>query len=151
MVEAMTDEMVEGAFRYFDRIEALGGVVRAIEMGFFQKEIADSAARYQREIDTKQRIIVGVNDFVLEGEEPLEYLRISEKAEAAKIAALHRYRKDRDQRKVRAALDALRRASERDVNLMQPILDACVAGATLGEMCTTMKEIFGEWQEPIVY
>jgi len=149
-VEWLTDEMEEGAFKYFDKIESMGGVVPAIEKGFFQREIAESAYRYQKEIDEMKRIIVGVNKYVME-EEPIEYLKVPDEVEVRQIERLNRVRRERDAAKVERALDHLRKAAEGSENLMYPILECTEAYATLQEMCDVLREVFGEYTEPPVY
>ncbi|MEE9236562.1 MAG: methylmalonyl-CoA mutase family protein [Thermoplasmata archaeon] len=150
-LEWMTDHMEEEAYRYFDRIEELGGVIPAIRKGFYQREIARSAYRYQREIDRKERVIVGVNAHITEEPEVVEYLRIDREAERRQLKRLERVRKKRDSRKVRGALEGLRKAAEGEDNLMPPILECARAYATLGETVETLKEVFGLYEEPLVY
>jgi methylmalonyl-CoA mutase N-terminal domain/subunit len=151
-VEWLTNEMVEGAFKYFDKIEALGGVVSAIEKGFQQKEIADAAYRYQKEIDKKRRTIVGVNDYVMEGHEDIQYLKVDEAVTKRQVGRLHATKKKRDNKKVKAALDEIRRAADSDSkNLMYPILKAVQAYASVGELCDALRDIWGEYEEPPVY
>jgi methylmalonyl-CoA mutase N-terminal domain/subunit len=151
-VEWLTNEMVEGAFKYFDRIDAMGGVVAGIEKGFFQKEIADAAYRYQQEIDDKRRIIVGVNDFQTDEPEVINFLKVEDVVARRQIKRLNLTRKKRDAKKVGSALDAIRRASDReDRNLLYPIVDAVKGYATLGEICDTLRDVWGEYEEPPVY
>ncbi len=152
-VEWLTDQMEEGALRYFDRIAALGGVVPAIEKGFFQREIHESAVRYQREIDTKERTIVGVNDYVTAEEEGINYLRISPQVETDKVAALRAFRRGRDGPAVAAQLDLLRRHADavQPPNLMPTFMSATAAGVTMGEICSLLEELWGGWDEPLIY
>jgi methylmalonyl-CoA mutase N-terminal domain/subunit len=153
-VEWLTDRMEEEAFKYFDRIDDLGGVLKGIDSGFFQKEIADSAYRYQREVEVDERVIVGVNRYVADAELQVPILKINEAARDRQIARLKKLRAKRDGKKCSAALDALTKACEREegeVNLMGPLLDAVSAWATLGEICDTMKEVFGEYREPAMF
>ena len=151
-VEWLTNEMVEGAFKYFDKIDALGGVVSAIEKGFQQKEIADAAYRYQKEIDKKRRTIVGVNDYVMEGHEDIQYLKVDEAVTKRQVGRLHATKKKRDNKKVKAALDEIRRAADSDdKNLMYPILKAVQAYASIGELCDALRAVWGEYEEPPVY
>lgn len=127
-------------------------MVKAIEQGFPQREIGDSAYRYQRAVDTKERIIVGVNEFTL-GDERIEIpiLRIDPKIEEEQRERLERLRKRRDNQKVKKLLDELRQAASSHANIMYPILDATRAYATLGEICKVLKSVFGEYREPPIY
>ena len=150
-VEAMTDRIEEEAYSYFDRIEALGGVIPAIRKGFFQQEIANSAYRYQKEIEDKERTIVGVNDFVIEEPSAIEPLRVSKESHERQMRRLQKLRKERDAKKHARALDALRKACEGTENTMPIILNAVRARATLGEICDVMREVFGMWEEPLLY
>jgi methylmalonyl-CoA mutase N-terminal domain/subunit len=150
-VEWMTDHMEEEAYRYFDRIEEIGGVIPAIKRGFHQREIARAAYRYQREIEKGDRKIVGVNAFVVEEPEVVEYLRIDKEAERRQLRRLERLREDRDSMQVERSLTALRKGAEGDANLMPLILESVKAGVTLGETVSTLKEVFGVYEEPLIY
>ncbi|MHA1812547.1 MAG: acyl-CoA mutase large subunit family protein [Candidatus Thorarchaeota archaeon] len=151
-VEALTNEMEEEAYKYFDRVEALGGVLEAIEKGFFQKEIANAAYRYQKEVEEKRRIIVGVNEYVLEGEEiKIPVLKIDPEVEKKQIERLNRVRRERDNKKVQEVLDKLRKASEGDENVMPYVVEAVKAYASIGEICDVWREVFGEWEEPKIF
>ena len=150
-LESLTDELEEEAYRYFDRIQELGGVIPAIRKGFFQQEIANSAYRYQREIEDKERVIVGVNDFVVDEQPELEALRVSEASLKAQVERLRRIRRTRDAKKHARSLDQLRKGCEGDANTMPLILDAVRAKATLGEIIDVMRETFGVWEEPLLY
>jgi len=150
-LEALTDELEDEAYRYFDRIQDLGGVIPAIRKGFFQQEIANSAYRYQREIEDKERVIVGVNDFVVDEQPEVEPLRVTEASLKAQVERLRRLRRTRDAKKHTQSLDRLRKACEGDENTMPFILDAVRAKATLGEVIDVMREVFGVWEEPLLY
>jgi methylmalonyl-CoA mutase N-terminal domain/subunit len=152
-VEAVTDAMEEGAEKYFEQIDALGGVVPAIEVGFFQKEIANAAFVYQQEIERKERIIVGVNDYVEEGEEiEIPILRIEEdqvgKLQSRKLAAL---RKRRDAKRAQESLDNIKEATEKGENIMPHLIDGAHAYCTLGEMVDVMREVYSEYEEPAFF
>ena len=150
-VEWLTDKMEEETYRYFDKVEKFGGVIPAIERGFFQREIAESAYRYQREIDENKRVVVGVNDYKTDEELSIPILRMDEKGEQRQINRLKKLRKDRNQSKFDRNLKRLKKAAEGDENLMPYILD-CVHGyATLGETCDVLREVFGEYKEPAIY
>ncbi len=150
-VEWFTDFMEEEAYKYFDRIDAKGGVIPAIKKGFFQQEIANSAYRYEREVNEKRRIIVGVNEYVSEDEAPIELLKIRPEGERAQRDRLARLRAERDAKRWEASLRALQVAAEGEENLMPHILEAVTARATLGEICDSLKEVFGTYEEPILY
>lgn len=150
-VEYLTDRMEEEAYEYFDKIEALGGVIPAIEKGFFQKEIARAAYRYQKETDEKERIIVGVNEYV--EEEPIEIglIEMDPEGEKKHLERLRIVKKERDNGKVERALGGLGKAAEGEDNVMPHILDCVGAYATLGETCGVFRDVFGEYKEPIIY
>lgn len=150
-IEWLTDKMEEETYHYFDKVEKFGGVIPAIERGFFQREIAESAYRYQREIDENKRIVVGVNDYKTDEEPSIPILRMDEKGEHRQINRLKKLRKERNQSKFDRNLTRLKKAAEGDENLMPYILD-CVHGyATLGETCDVLREVFGEYKEPAIY
>jgi methylmalonyl-CoA mutase N-terminal domain/subunit len=152
-VEALTDRLEAGCYEYFRRAEELGGTVAAIEQGFPQREIADSAYRYQREIEARQRTVVGVNDFHQGNEEPLDIPIHTITAESLErhLARLNRVRGERDQSAAAAGLARLERAA-RDgrENLMPYVLDAVRAYATLGEMCNVLRGVYGEYREHVL-
>jgi len=147
-VEALTDEMEAKAWEYIHKIDELGGIVRAIELGYPQKEIAEAAYTYQREVDSGKRVIVGVNKYVTDEEIPVEILKIDEAREQAQIRRLREIKKTRDNSKVRKCLDELRRASEENRNLLPYILDAVKSYATLQEICDVWRQVFGEYRDP---
>jgi len=150
-VEKLTDEMEEAAYGYFARIDELGGMVEAIRRNFPQREIADAAFTYQREVDERKRIVVGVNDFVQEGEEPTPILRIDPALERKQVDRLAATRAKRDGAEVEASLAELKRAAATEENLMPPIIAAARARATEGEMIAAMQEVFGTYTESPVF
>ncbi len=151
-VEHLTNELERQAYEYFAQIDALGGVVEAIKENFFQQEIADASFRYQAEVEAKQRIIVGVNRYQLEDEQPLEILKIDPALEPQQIERVKALRGRRDSAAVESALAALKAASARDdVNLMPVILDAARAYVTMGEMCDVWRDVWGVWRETPVF
>jgi methylmalonyl-CoA mutase, N-terminal domain len=151
-VEHLTNELERQAYEYFSRIDALGGVVEAIKENFFQREIADASFRYQAEVESNQRVIVGVNRYQLDDEQPLEILKIDPALERQQIERVKALRGRRDSAAVEAALGALKAASARDdVNLMPVILDAARAYVTMGEMCDVWREVWGTWRETPVF
>jgi methylmalonyl-CoA mutase N-terminal domain/subunit len=149
-IEALTDEMERQAEKYFKQIEDLGGVIPAIEASFFQKEIADSAFRYQSELEQKRRIMVGVNDFTVDEEVPIDILRIDPKLESEQVARVREVRKKRDQARCSNALTSLRKAAAGTDNLMPYILESVRAYATEGEIMNTLIEVFGIYTEKAV-
>jgi methylmalonyl-CoA mutase N-terminal domain/subunit len=150
-VEKLTDEMEEAAYRYFARIDELGGMVEAIRRNFPQREIADAAFTYQRELDERKRIIVGVNDFVQEDEEPTPILKIDVALEQKQVDRLQATKAKRDGAAVETALAELKRAAAGEGNLMPPIIDAARALVTEGEMIAALQEVFGTYTESPVF
>jgi methylmalonyl-CoA mutase N-terminal domain/subunit len=150
-IEWLTDKMEEETYKYWDRVDKLGGVLPAIEKGFYQREIANAAYKYQKEIEEKKRIIVGINDYQMD--EPIEIpiLNMDEKGEERQINRLKKLRKDRNNTKVEKNLNTLRKAAEGEENLMPYILDCVHSCATLGETCQVLRDVFGEYVEPAIY
>ena len=148
--EALTKESEEEAYAYFHRIEDLGGVIPAIESGFFQREIAEASYRYQREIDLRERVIVGVNEYVLD--EPLEIpiLQMDAQGEQRQVERLRRLRRERDNREAARCLKAVEKACRGQENVMPYLVDAVNACCTLGEICDVMRDVFGAYQEQSV-
>ncbi|MGQ9624249.1 MAG: acyl-CoA mutase large subunit family protein [Candidatus Bathycorpusculaceae bacterium] len=150
-VEALTNEMEEKAMDYIQKIDEMGGAIAAIEKGFFQKEIAESAYRYQREIEEKKRIITGLNEYTVEEEEcPIKLLRVDPRVEKEQIERLQKLKRERDNRKVKAALEKLHYAAEKEENLMPTIIEAVKAYVTLGEITEVLRKVYGEYKELIV-
>ncbi|MFX1513878.1 MAG: methylmalonyl-CoA mutase, partial [Promethearchaeota archaeon] len=150
-VEHLTNYMEKETYRYFDEIDALGGVLPAIEKGFFQQEIARAAYRYQKEIEQKKRMIVGVNEFTTDEELKIETLKISPEVEKRQIARLNQVRNSRDNAAVKKALEELRHASEGTENVMPYILAAVKEYASVGEICDVWRDVFGEYEEPPIF
>ncbi|MCO1600566.1 acyl-CoA mutase large subunit family protein [Desulfosporosinus nitroreducens] len=150
-VETFTNQMEEGAEEYFRKIDELGGVLGAIQENFFQQEIADAAYRYQQEIESKDRIIVGINDFVNEEKEKIDLLKIDPEVERAQVNRVKALKQSRDNIRVQATLDDLKVAAQGSDNLIPKIMDAVRAYATEGEMIAVLKEIFGEYREQAVF
>ena len=148
-IEARTRQMEEKAEEYFEKIDQLGGVVKAIEKGFFQKEIGRAAYEYQKAVECGRKVIVGVNSYQLEGEEiEIPLLKIDENVEIAQRKAVAAVRKERDNDKVSRELARLEKAAEGTDNLMPVILDCARCYATEGEIIEALKGVFGEYQEP---
>jgi methylmalonyl-CoA mutase N-terminal domain/subunit len=150
-VEGLTNELERQAYEYFERIEQLGGVVAAIKENFFQREIAEASFRYQSEVEKRERIVVGVNRYVQEDEQPLEILKIDAKLEGQQIERVRALRGRRDSAVVEQALAELKRAAAGDTNLMPPIVEASRAYVTMGELCDALREVWGVWRETPVF
>ena len=150
-VEELTDKMEKEAYNYFSKIDDLGGVIPAIEMGYFQREIAEAASDYQRRVDSKRRIVVGVNEFSKNNEEiEIPILEIRKEVEREQIGGLKSLREKRNEETVDAKLKSITDACRTKDNLIPLIIDAGQSHATLGELVTSMKVVFGEWQETAV-
>lgn len=149
-VESLTNRLEEAALEYFRRLDDLGGMVRAIEGGFPQREILDASQRYQREVERKERIVVGVNEYVEPEERPIPILRIGQEIESEQVACLSDLRKIRDPFKMAGAVEALQEAASCGENVMPYLIEAAKAKATLGEICMALKEVFGAYREPVV-
>ncbi len=145
-IEGLTNEILDRAQGYIDKIDELGGAASAIEKGFIQREIQDSAYRYQRDIEKGERVVVGVNKFQVEEESPKDLLRVDPSVRVSQIEGLKRLKSERDNGRVTGILGELRKAAEGNDNLMPIILDAVKAYATLGEICDALREVFGEYQ-----
>ena len=151
-VEELTDRMEKDAEDYFEKIEDMGGVITAIEKGFFQREIAYAASEYQRKVDSKRRIVVGVNKFVKENEEiEIPIMEIGQDVGQKQLDALNQLRSERDEDAVQQALTDVQEACADGSNLLKPIVAAAKAYATLGEIVVSLKAEFGEWQEAAVF
>jgi methylmalonyl-CoA mutase N-terminal domain/subunit len=151
-VEELTNRLEAEAYDYFDRIRKLGGVIPAIKENFFQREIADASFRYQHEVEQQQRIVVGVNRYQHEDEEPLEILKIDPALEGEQIGRVQALRARRDSASVESALARLKEDAEHeDRNLMGPIVDASKAYVTMGEMCDALRAVWGVWRETPVF
>jgi methylmalonyl-CoA mutase N-terminal domain/subunit len=150
-VERLTRDMEDGARAYFKTIDAMGGMVEAIERGFPQQEIAESSYRFQQSFERKEKIMVGVNAFVQQDDPPIEILYIDESTADTQLAKLEALKKTRNHDAVAQALDSLRAAARTTENLMPRIIDAVRAYATVGEMCDALREVWGEYEEvPII-
>jgi methylmalonyl-CoA mutase N-terminal domain/subunit len=148
-LEALTEQVERGAWDYIHKIDALGGMVAAIERSYPQREIADASYRYQMAVDRKQKIIVGVNEYASQ-EKPIEVLQISESVRASQIERLRNLRSERSGDSVNRQLSELRKAAEATGNLMPQIYEAVKAYATLGEICAALGDVFGTYEEVAV-
>jgi methylmalonyl-CoA mutase N-terminal domain/subunit len=146
-VEWLTDKLEAEAWKYIEIIDKMGGMVEAIKLGFPQREIADAAYRYQKQVDRGDKTIVGVNKYCVEGQAPIPLLRINPQVERDQVAGLNKVRKARDNAAVKKALAALEKAAQGKDNLVPLILTAVKAYASVGEICDTLRAVFGEYQE----
>jgi methylmalonyl-CoA mutase N-terminal domain/subunit len=149
-IEHLTDQIESSALAYVEKIDSLGGMLRAIESGFIQTEIQKAAYDYQRAVETKERVVVGVNDFVAEEERPIPTLRIDPQIEREQVQRLRALRAKRDTKKMQAAIVELERRAATSENLMPAILGAVEAYATVGEISDALRRAFGEYQESVV-
>jgi methylmalonyl-CoA mutase N-terminal domain/subunit len=149
-VERLTRDLEAEAEEYFRRIDAMGGMVAAIERGYPQRELAESAYRFQRDVEQKRQIIVGVNEFASVGLEPVPILQIDERVAEQQLARVDRLRRTRNKVTVTRALDRLRHAAAGTENTMPALLDAVRAYATIGEMCDALRDVWGEYQEAAI-
>jgi methylmalonyl-CoA mutase N-terminal domain/subunit len=150
LVEKLTDDLEREALDYFRRIDALGGMVAAVERGFPQREIQEAAFRFQQSVERGERVIVGVNEHVME-EQPHPILYIDESVAEQQTGRVAALRARRDGARVARALAELKAAAGGTANLMPPILEAARAYATVGEMCDALREVFGEYQEQPIF
>jgi methylmalonyl-CoA mutase N-terminal domain/subunit len=151
-VEYMTTQIEEKALEYIEKIDVMGGAVTAIEKGFMQREIVESAYRFQKEVENKKRIFVGVNEFVTEEEVPIPTLKVEPKIEAELVERLKKMKQKRDRTAVEDTLSKLQVAAEKEeVNLMPFIQRAVKEYVTLGEICNALREIYGEYKPPSVF
>ena len=146
-IEKLTLDMERGAKEYFETIDRMGGMVEAIEQGYPQKEISEASYRFQQAVERREKIIVGVNDFVQEDEPPHPILYIDDTAAETQLARLADLKKTRDNDAVQRSLEALRQAARGRENTMYPLLDCVRAYATVGEMCDALREVWGEYEE----
>jgi methylmalonyl-CoA mutase N-terminal domain/subunit len=150
-VEALTDRMEAAAYEFFAKIDELGGMVAAIEANYPQREIADAAYRYQEEVDSGQRIVVGVNGYQHEDEGHIELLRIAPELERKQVGRIQAVKAARDGGAVESALGALREAAAGDVNLMEPLLDCARVNCSEGEIVQSLQRVFGTYTETPVF
>ncbi|MCG6533642.1 MAG: methylmalonyl-CoA mutase family protein, partial [Syntrophales bacterium LBB04] len=150
-MESLTQRMEFECYKYLDAIERLGGVIPAIEKGFFQREIAEAAYQYQREVDQKKRIIVGVTDFIENEDTSLELRRADPEFEWRKIEELKLLKNKRDQQKVKSCIDEIREAAEGNVNVMPVLIRAAKVNVTLGEMIGAFRDVFGEYGDVKIF
>ncbi|MGH2426937.1 MAG: acyl-CoA mutase large subunit family protein [bacterium] len=149
-VESMTTTMEERAEAYIQKIDDLDGMVRAVELGYPQREIAEASYHYQQQLERKDKTIVGVNEFVLPEEQRIPILRIDPEVERRQIERVRRIRGKRDEVRARRALDDLKRAADAGENTMYKVLECVKAGGTMGEICDVFRAVYGEYREPAI-
>jgi methylmalonyl-CoA mutase N-terminal domain/subunit len=149
-VEALTNKMEQGTLEYFERIDAMGGMVEAVEKGFPQREIQESAYQYQKALERGDQTIVGVNKYAMTDPQEVPTLVIDESVRNHQMERLEQTRSKRDDVEVSRTLDALRRAAERNENTMLSTIEAVRAYATLGEICSALRDVYGIYEEPAI-
>ncbi len=147
-IEWLTNQIENEATRYINEVDKMGGALKAIEKGYFQKEIASSAYNYQRAVDSGEQIVVGVNKFVTEDEQVLEILEIGTETEDKQVKRLKRLKRERDNQKVNEVLSRVRDVASGDENVMPVLIEAVKAYATIGEISDALRDVFGEYREP---
>ncbi len=149
-IESLTHRIKHEAEKYFERIDELGGMLAAIEAGFFRREIADAAFAYQREVDAKRKLVVGVNAFQLGEEKPIDIHTVDAAVEKEQVETLRRIKQKRSSEDVQRSLDEIRRVAANNENLMPTLLDAARARATVGELMNSLADVFGRYEKPVV-
>ena len=150
-IEKLTQDMIDGTLKYWDTIDGMGGMVEAIERGYPQKELAEASYQFQQAVERKEKIIVGVNDFIQADEKPIEILYIDDTASGVQLRRLAELKQTRDNDRVRRSLAALQEVARGRGNTMVPLLECVRAYATVGEMCDTLREVWGEYEEvPVI-
>lgn len=149
-VESLTNRLEEGAQGYFHRLDEMGGMIRAIERGFPQREILEASQRYQRELERGERSLVGVTDHVENRQRPIPILRIGPEVEQEQVARLSDLRKSRDPFRMAGALEEVQETAACHQNLMPALIEAVLAKATVGEICSALREVYGTYREPVV-
>jgi len=150
-VEWLTNEIEDRALRYIEKIEKIGGAVAAIKSGYIQKEIADSAYKSQREVESGERCIVGVNKYVIDEELSYEILRVDPEVEKKQIECVKKLRVSRDNSRVKKTLQKMREVAESDENILPVTIDAVKSYATIGEICDVLRDVFGEYKAPMIF
>jgi len=150
-VEYLTNQIEEEAMKYIDRIDSLGGATAAIEKGYMQREIVENAYKHQKQVENKEKIIVGMNEFTVSEKIPMKTLRVAPIVEKRLTKRLKGIKKERNNEKVKSVLDQLRHAAELEENLMPTIIHAVKEYVTLGEICNVLREVFGEYKAPAIF
>ena len=149
-LEDLTNRLEDAALAYFRKLDGMGGMVKAIERGYPQREILDASQRYQHEVERKERIVVGVNDYLEQESRPIPILKVGPEVEREQVARLSDLRKARDPFKMAGSVEELQEAASCGENVMPYLIEAVKAKATLGEICSALKEVFGTYREPVV-
>jgi methylmalonyl-CoA mutase N-terminal domain/subunit len=150
-MEALTNEIEKEAYRYFDKIESMGGILNAVKNGYIQREIAATSYRRQKRLESGEEIMVGVNRYVEKDEKPINILKISKEAEKIQLSRLKKTKETRNVEKVKKSLDALRDAfKDEKKNVMPFLIDAAKSYATIEEISDVGREIYGGWKEPVI-
>jgi len=150
-IEALTNQIEEEATKYLDKIDKMGGAVSAIEKGYMQREIVESAYKHQQGVEAKERIVVGLNQFAAEEETPISTLRVNPAIEKKQLEQVEALRRKRDRQKVKSALNQLHAACEKDENLMPVIVSAVKSYCTLGEICGVLRQVYGDYRAPTIF
>jgi methylmalonyl-CoA mutase N-terminal domain/subunit len=150
-IEALTSQIEEEATKYIDKIDEMGGAVTAIEKGYMQREIVESAYEHQKKVEAKERIVVGLNQFVAEEEPAITTLRVNPAVEKKQVRQVQALRRKRDKQKVQSVLNRLHAAAEKDENLMPIMIDAAKSYCTLGEVCGVLRQVYGEYRAPTIF
>src|SRR3989338_10414227 len=150
-VESLTHELEKQALETIEKIDAMGGIVAAIEKGYPQKEIARASYHYQQQLERGEKVIVGINKYTQKEDPPIETLYIDETAEKRQVTALRKIKKERSQAKLSKALDHLKKGAQKKENLVPLVLEAVEQMGTIGEICDSLKEVYGEYREASVF
>lgn len=150
-VERLTNEMEEEAFEIIKKIDDMGGMLSAIDRNYPQQEIADAAYQYQRQIDSKEKCVVGVNKYITDDELPVDFMEIDEEIERLQLEKTNRIKNERNQGRTTECLNSLKEACVENSNVMEPLIEAVKAYATLQEVCDVYREVFGEYRDPGIY
>ncbi len=148
LVEQLTDEIEKQAIAYIHKIDEMGGALSAIDQGYIQNEIQKAAYTYQKDIEAKRKVIVGINEFQIDEKQDLERLKVDSSSEQAQVGRLTTYKKNRDQQKVADNLTYLESSAKSDANLMPVFIQCVEGGLTLGEITGVLKKLWGEYQPP---
>ena len=150
-IEKLTQDMIDGTLKYWDTIDGMGGMVEAIERGYPQKEIAEASYQFQQAVERKEKVIVGVNEFIQADDKPIEILYIDDTASGVQLKRLAELKQSRDHERVQRSLSALKDVAKGTGNTMVPLLECVRAYATVGEMCDALREVWGEYEEvPVI-
>jgi methylmalonyl-CoA mutase N-terminal domain/subunit len=150
-IEALTNQIEEEATKYIDKIDEMGGAVAAIEKGYMQREIVESAYKHQKEVEANERVVVGLNQFAAEEEPRITTLRVNPAVERKQNEQVQALRRKREKPKVQSVLNRLGAAAEKDENLMPIIVEAVKSYCTLGEVCGVLRQVYGDYRAPTIF